>query len=40
MKNAHRIVVRKPERKRPQGSPRHGWENNTEMNVTETGVRL
>jgi hypothetical protein len=29
MKNAHSILVGKPEWERPLGKPRRGWENNT-----------
>jgi hypothetical protein len=27
-KNTHRVLVGKPEGKRPLGRPRHRWENN------------
>jgi hypothetical protein len=30
-RNAYRVVVRKPEGKRPQGRIRHRWEDNIKM---------
>jgi hypothetical protein len=36
-KNAYRILVGKPEGRRPLGSPRCRWENNIKMDVRETG---
>jgi hypothetical protein len=33
----HRVLVRKPEGKRPLGRPRHRWEDNIKMNVEEVG---
>jgi hypothetical protein len=33
MKNAYRILVGKPERKRPLGRPRRGWENNIRLDL-------
>jgi hypothetical protein len=35
MKNAYRILVRKPERKRPLGRPRRRWKDNTRINIRE-----
>jgi hypothetical protein len=32
-RDAYRVVVRKPERKRPIGRTRHRWENNIKMNL-------
>jgi hypothetical protein len=32
-RNAYRILVVKPERKRPLGRPRHGWVNKIKMNL-------
>jgi hypothetical protein len=32
-----RILVRKPEGKRPLGSSRHRWENNIKMDLQEVG---
>jgi hypothetical protein len=36
-KNAHRILVGKPEGKRPLGIPRRRWVNNIKMDLTEIG---
>jgi hypothetical protein len=36
-RNACRILVGKPEGKRPLGSPRHGWEDNIRMDLREIG---
>jgi hypothetical protein len=33
--NAHKILVRKPERMRTLGRPRYGWEENITMNLRE-----
>jgi hypothetical protein len=33
----HRILVRKPEGKRPQGRPRPRWEDNIKMDLQEVG---
>jgi hypothetical protein len=35
MKNAYRILVRKPEGKRPLGRRRHRWEDNIRMDLRE-----
>jgi hypothetical protein len=35
--NASRIWIRKPDRKRPQGRPRHRWEDRIKMDVRELG---
>jgi hypothetical protein len=32
---AYRVLVRKPEGKRPLGIPRHRWEQNIEIDVQE-----
>ena len=32
-----RVLVRKPERKRPLGRPRHRWEDNIKMDLQEIG---
>jgi hypothetical protein len=34
-RNAYRILMGKPERKRPLGNPRRSWENNIEMDLRE-----
>jgi hypothetical protein len=36
-RNAYRILVGKPERKRPLGRPRHSWVYNIKMNLGEMG---
>jgi hypothetical protein len=37
MMNAYRILVGKPEGKRPLGRPRCRWEDNIKMYLRETG---
>jgi hypothetical protein len=37
MRNAHNILVGKPERKRPLGRPRHKWEDNIRIDLREIG---
>jgi hypothetical protein len=36
-RNAYRILVGMPERKRPLGRPRCGWVNNIKMDLREVG---
>jgi hypothetical protein len=36
-RNAYRILVRKPEGKRPLGRPRHRWVDNIKVDLRETG---
>jgi hypothetical protein len=36
-KNAYRILVGKPEGKRPLGKPRRRWEDNIKMDLREIG---
>jgi hypothetical protein len=36
-RNAYRILVGKPEGKRPLGRPRRTWEDNIRMDLRETG---
>ena len=36
-KNAYRVLVGKPESKRPLGWPRPRWEDNIKMNLREVG---
>jgi hypothetical protein len=36
-RNVYRLVVGKPEGKRPIGRPRHGWEDNIRMDLGEMG---
>jgi hypothetical protein len=37
MGNACKILIGKPERKRPLGRPRHRWEDDTRMDLREWG---
>ena len=36
-KGLYRVLVGKPERKRPLGRPRHRWEDNIKMDLKEVG---
>ena len=36
-RNAYRVLVGKPEGKRPSGSPRRRWEDNIKMDLREVG---
>ena len=36
-RGVHRILVGKPEGKRPLGRPRRGWEDNIKMDLQEVG---
>ena len=36
-RSVYRILVRKPEGKRPLGIPRHRWEDNIKMDLQEVG---
>ena len=36
-RGVHRVMVGKPEGKRPLGRPRHRWEYNIKMNLQEVG---
>jgi len=36
-RGVYRILVGKPERKRPLGRPRHRWEDNIKMDLQEVG---
>jgi hypothetical protein len=38
-RNAYRILMGKPEGKRPLGSPRRRWADNIKMDLRETGWR-
>jgi hypothetical protein len=38
MRNAYRILVGKPEGKRPLGRPRRRWVDNIKMDLRETGL--
>jgi hypothetical protein len=37
MRNAYRLLVEKPERKRPLVRPRHRWVENIRMDLGEVG---
>ena len=37
LKNAHRILVGRPERKNPLGRPIRSWEDNIKMDLKEVG---
>jgi len=36
-RGVHRVLVGKPEGKRPVGRPRHRWEDNIKMDLREVG---
>jgi hypothetical protein len=36
-RGVHRVLVGKPEGKRPLGRPRHRWENNIKMDLQKVG---
>jgi hypothetical protein len=38
-RGVHRVLVGKPERKRPLGRPRRRWKNNTKMDLQDMGCR-
>jgi hypothetical protein len=38
-RDAYRVVVGKPEVKRPLGRPRRRWEDNVKMDIKEVGLR-
>jgi hypothetical protein len=40
MRNAYKILVRKPEGKRPFRRPRHKWEDNIRMDLRERGWKV
>jgi hypothetical protein len=40
IRNAYKILVGKPEEKRPRGRPRHRWEDNIRMDLEEIGWEL
>jgi hypothetical protein len=37
-RGVYRILVGRPERKRPLGKPRRKWEDNIKMDLRETGI--
>jgi hypothetical protein len=36
-RSVHRVLVGKPEEKRPLGRPRHRWEDNIKVDLQEVG---
>jgi len=38
-RGVYRVLVGKPERKRPLGRPRRRWEDNIKMHLQEVGYR-
>jgi hypothetical protein len=40
MRNAYKILVGKPEGKRPLGRPRHKCKDNIKVNLRESGCRV
>jgi hypothetical protein len=38
MKTTYKILVGKPEGKKPQGRPRGGWKDNIKMDLREMGL--
>jgi hypothetical protein len=40
IRNAYKILVRKPEGNRPFGRPRHKWEGNIRMDLREIGWKV
>jgi hypothetical protein len=39
-RNVYRLLVGKPERKRPLGRPRHRWMDNIKMDLLEIGLNV
>jgi hypothetical protein len=39
-RNVYRLLVGKPERKRPLGRPRRRWIDNIKMNLLEIGLSV
>jgi hypothetical protein len=37
-RGVYRVLVGRPERKRPLGIPRHRWEDNIKMDLREIGI--
>jgi hypothetical protein len=37
-RSAYRVLVGRPEGKRPLGRPKHRWEDNIKMDLGETGI--
>jgi hypothetical protein len=39
-RNVYRLLVGKPDRKRPLGRPRHRWIDNIKMDLLEIGLNI
>jgi hypothetical protein len=39
-RNVYRLLVGKPEGKKPLGRPRHGWMDNIEIDLLEIGLNV
>jgi hypothetical protein len=39
-RGVYRVLVGKPERRRPLGRPRHRWEDNFKVDLQELGVGI
>jgi hypothetical protein len=39
-RNVHRLLLRKPEGKRPLGRPKHTWIDNIKMDLLEMGLSV
>jgi hypothetical protein len=37
-RSVYRVLVRRPERKRPLGIPRRGWQDNINLDLREVGI--
>jgi hypothetical protein len=37
-RDVHKVLVGRPEGKRPLGKPRHSWEDNIKMDLREIGI--
>jgi hypothetical protein len=37
-RGVYRVLVERPEGKRPLGRPRHSWEDNIKMDLREIGI--
>jgi len=40
MGNVYKILIGKPERKRPLGTPSYRWKDNIRMDITDTVMKL
>jgi hypothetical protein len=39
-RGVYRVLVGRPEGKRPVGRPRHRWEDNIKLDLRETGINV